>query len=191
MTERGSAAGALHTVAYDAVDVPDLSVALDGIFFEASSVRDFADGAARERFRDRWLGRYLDHYPGEAFLAVREGRIVGYLVGCLVDPAGLALFSDIPYFKDLAPFTARWPAHLHINVAEPERGQGTGAALIAAFAQHAAAAGVGGMHIVTGVGLRNVRFYERCGFAEVARVRHGAGEVVMLARNTGLHTGLV
>ena len=62
----------------------------------------------------------------------------------------------------------RFPAHLHINLAAAFRSQGIGAQLIEAFAGHAKRAGAPGMHAVTGKGMRNVRFYIRCGFTERA-----------------------
>ena len=80
------------------------------------------------------------------------------------------------------PEAARYPAHLHINVAAGARSRGIGERLIEAFEHHATANGAPGVHIVTGAGMRNVGFYDRLGFREVARTRRGAGTVVMLAK---------
>ena len=38
------------------------------------------------------------------------------------------------------------------------------------------------MHIVTGRGMRNVRFYERCGFRELGAAERNGGASVFLAR---------
>ena len=110
------------------------------------------------------------------------GDVCGYLVGSLRDPAPRPEFNQLAYFADFAGLTIHYPAHLHINVANGLRSQGVGARLIEAFAQHAAAAGAPGMHIVTGAGMRNVGFYLRNGFDEVGRAPYKNGTVVMLGR---------
>ncbi len=159
---------------------------IDEIFFEASSVKSFADERARSAFRWRWLGRYLREEPEHAFLALAgpaDRRVVaGYLVGSLDDPATGPEADNLSYIRDFAAQSARYPAHLHINVRADMRGHRVGARLIAAFQAHVAEAGVSGVHIVTGEGMRNVGFYRREGFREVARARHRDGFVVMLAR---------
>lgn len=157
--------------------------AIDAIFFEASSVKDFTDDAARAAFRERWLGRYLTHYPEWAYLAFdAEGHLLGYLCGCIDDPNGMPRFADIVYFSAFQFLTINYPAHLHINLDHRHRGQGTGTLLIDAFVRDATDAGVQGMHLVTSRGARNVRFYEQCGFRELGALIHGKGEIVFLAR---------
>lgn len=160
-----------------------LTADLDRIFFEASNTRSFPSVEEKARFRDRWLGRFLRVDPGDAFLALDgSGACVGYLVGCLGDPARDVRFEDIGYFPLLADLTVRYPAHLHVNLAPDQRGRGLGARLVEAFAAHAGRAGARGMHVVTGEGLRNVGFYRRCNFQE-ARVFPWRGRnLVMLAR---------
>lgn len=167
----------------DIADRKRKNVALDAIFFEASATKSFAGDDARAAFRERWLGRYLAHDPGWAYVAVdASGGLAGYLVGAVDDPALAARFSDIAYNKDFAPLTAAYPAHLHVNIAPRYRGSGIGGALIAAFAADAARVGVGGMHVVTGADARNVGFYARNGFAELARTRFNGHDVVFLGR---------
>ena len=155
---------------------------IDAIFFEASSVRTFESRARRFAFHWLWLGRYLIEEPAEAFVAIEDGAVAGYLVGSLVDPAPRAAFADLDYFKDFAGQTAMFPAHLHVNVAAEARGRGVGELLVGAFERHAAMQGAPGGHVVTGAGMRNVGFYERLGYREVARAPRGAGHVVMLAK---------
>ena len=112
-----------------------------------------------------------------------EGRVAGYLVGAMKNPATQERFADISYFRThFAELCLRFPAHLHINVSEPWRNRGIGAALVEAFAEVAARAGAPGMHIVTGRGMRNVRFYERCGFRELGSTERNGGASVFLAR---------
>ena len=160
----------------------ETDAAIDQIFFASSSVQRFRDDEHRQGFRRLWLGRYLEEEPEHAFVAIRGSHVCGYLVGSLDDPAPRAEFDELDYFRAFAPQTARFPAHLHINVDAAERGQGVGAELIAAFEAHARAHGCAGVHVVTGAGMRNVGFYERLGFAEIARAPRNGSEVVMLAK---------
>lgn len=165
-------------------------VEIDRIFFESSGTKTFASDDARAAFHDRWLGRYLAHDARHAFLAVvdpgsADEMIAGYLVGSLDDPAGAARFDDLGYFKTVAALTARYPAQLHVNLAEAWRGQGVGRALVEAFCAHARAEGAPGVHVFTGRGMRNVRFYEAAGFAEVGAVDWNGSEIVMLGRGLG------
>ncbi|HEY7669588.1 MAG TPA: GNAT family N-acetyltransferase [Hyphomicrobium sp.] len=160
-----------------------LEPALDAIFFEASATQSFASEDARAVFRERWLGRYLKHEPQWAYVARdADGSVAGYLVGSIDDPRRNQRYGDVGYFLDFAHLTEDYPAHLHVNLAPGYRNRGIGAALIEAFATAAAAAGAAGMHVVTGSGSRNVRFYERNGFCELARATFNANEVVFLGR---------
>lgn len=166
---------------------------VEAIFYEASATRSFASDDEQRAFQERWLGRYLAHDarwfyvalagpPGGTDGALEGYPVAGYLAGSLDDPAATARFSDIGYFRELAAATARYPAHLHINLAPQFRNRGWGERLIAAFAADARAAGAPGLHVVTGRGVRNVRFYTACGFAEVASVVWRDRELVMLGR---------
>ncbi len=162
---------------------PALMTQIDSIFFEASG-RTFAPGAERAAFRERWLGRYLQGGADEAIVALAEdGRVAGYLVGALEDPAPQDRFADISYFRaEFAELCRAFPAHLHINLDPAFRGQGIGSRLIDAFAERAAAAGAPGMHVVTGKGMRNVHFYERCGFAERGSTAWNGRQIVFLGK---------
>lgn len=154
---------------------------IDEIFYEASSVTSFDSAAAREAFHWLWLGRYLAEEPEHTFLAMTpEGRACGYLVGSLADPAARKELAELGYFREFAPLTAAYPAHLHINIAADWRSHGIGAALIAAFVAHARAHGIGGVHVVTGQGMRNVGFYTRLGFVECGAAGWRGGTVVLL-----------
>jgi GNAT superfamily N-acetyltransferase len=160
-----------------------LEPALDAVFFEASSTKAFASSAERDAFRERWLGRYLRHDPQWFYVARDDGgALAGYLAGCLDDPAQSARFADIGYFADLAALTARYPAHLHINLGPAHRSRGWGACLIERFAADARAAGAPGVHVVTGRGLRNVRFYTANGFYEAGAISWKGRDLVLLGR---------
>lgn len=156
---------------------------LDAIFFEASATRSFPNAEVQAAFRKRWLGNYLEHRREHGFIALTaDGDVAGYLVGSLEDPANDPLQADIGYFSSLAPLTRRYPAHLHVNLAPERRSMGLGARLVEAFCAHAAAQGAPGVHVVTGEGMRNVGFYRRLGFEEVAGFGWNGRPLVMLAR---------
>ena len=161
---------------------------LDAIFFEASGTKTFASSEDRATFRERWLGRYLAHDAQHAFLAVAGAgspseTLAGYLVGSIEDPALAERFDDLGYFKALSDLTARYPAQLHVNLASSWQGRGVGRALVEAFCQHVQGLSVPGVHLFTGRGMRNVRFYERAGFTEAGSVVWNGREIVMLVRD--------
>ncbi len=156
---------------------------LDAIFYEASGTQVFATPQARSAFRERWLGSYLGRCSNNIFIAFDgTGNVAGYVVGALDDPAKNSEYAELGYFQDFAHWTALYPAHLHINVASQHRSMGLGARLVEAFANHAAAAGCPGVHVVTGAGLRNVGFYLRNGFEALAEAPWNGKTVVMLGR---------
>lgn len=160
---------------------------VERIFFEASG-RTFVPGRDRDWFQYRWLGRYLDA-PGDAtLLAISGETVAGYLVGSLENPAEQPRFCDLDYYG--GPFAShcrRFPAHLHINLAPAYRSRGIGKALIDAFAGLATSAGAAGIHVVTGKGMRNNRFYERCGFEPIASAPWNGREVVLLGKDLSAH----
>lgn len=171
------------------VQLPDQSRChgeIDAIFFAASGTQAFADSDERDRFRDRWLGRYLEHDAGDTLLALgADGTVLGYLVGARDDPARAPRFADIGYFAHLADLTACHPAHLHINLAEGARGRGIGGRLIEAFCAVLAADGIAGVHVVTGAATRNRAFYARLGFATLRTLDWNGRPIVMLGRRLG------
>jgi GNAT superfamily N-acetyltransferase len=161
-----------------------LEAGIESIFVETAAIQVFSGPAERQAFRERWLGRYLAHDPGLVIVALDEaGGVVGYLVGSLEDPARTRRFADIGYFATFADLTARYPAHLHINVSRDWRNAGLGARLVARFLADARAAGVPGVHVVTGSASRNRAFYERAGFRAAGLTSWHGQEVVFLARD--------
>jgi GNAT superfamily N-acetyltransferase len=76
---------------------------------------------------------------------------------------------------------ARWPAHLHINVAREARGTGAAAGLMGRWLGRLRETGSPGCHLQTLVeNPRAVRFFERMGFA-----RHGPTPLVAGLRDGG------
>lgn len=166
---------------------PQSLMEVERIFFQASGRTAFANDAARAEFYERWLGRYLLHDRAHAFVARGEdGRIAGYLIGSLDDPASAERFDDISYFAEFADLTVRYPAHLHINLDPEWRSRGIGARLIETFAAQAVARRAPGLHIVTGASARNVSFYERCGFVRLREVAWNGSTVLFMGRDLAM-----
>lgn len=165
------------------LDAETLRAGIDAIFWE-TTVRLPATDDQRRVFHDLWLGQYLRHEPHLAFVALdRAGPVLGYLVGCFDNPARSPRFSSLSYFQAFAEACDRYPAHLHINLTAAARGRGLGGRLIDRFAAVSTAAGIAGMHVVTGGAARNVSFYRRQGFARIAAIERQGGETVFLGRN--------
>ncbi|MDO9383645.1 MAG: GNAT family N-acetyltransferase [Hyphomicrobiaceae bacterium] len=174
-----------RVVPYAAV-ATDASVraALDAVFFSSSHTKTFADDAARLAFRERWLGRYLQHFPDCCFVAIDvDGQAVGYICGSLQDPARDPRFADQPHFAHFADLTPAFPAQLHVNLAQAARGRGIGRLLIEALAAHASAAGAAGIHAISSRGARNLGFYAANGFTEAGSASIGDKELVFLGRS--------
>ncbi|MCB1515630.1 MAG: GNAT family N-acetyltransferase [Hyphomicrobiaceae bacterium] len=184
MTEQGTAVLRRYS---EIADKEGLSAALDSIFFEASHTKVFENEVTRQAFRRRWLGRYLEWRPDLAHLLFVDGRmspetLAGYVIGAHDDPAQTDRYDDIGYFHLLADVTRQFPAHLHINLRSDMRGRGLGSQLIACFVSDAAAAGLAGVHVVTGAGLRNVGFYRQNGFSFTHTFAWMGKELVLLGR---------
>ncbi len=162
---------------------PTTLAEVERIFFASGNRKSFADETQRRAFKERWLGRYLVNDRAHAFVArADDGSIAGYLIGSLDDPATAERFRDLGYFADFADLTRRYPAQLHINLDAAWRSQGVGARLVEAFAGHARERGAAGIHIVTGAGVRNVRFYERIGFAPLRTCQWEGGTLLFMGR---------
>jgi GNAT superfamily N-acetyltransferase len=187
-----SQAMALDDVAIRAVPDGHMSAEtaaqVDAIFFEASERRDHVSPEAQSAFRERWLGRYLRGGSDVVLIAEdRAGTVAGYLVGALENPAEQDRFADIDYFRgEFRALCGRYPAHLHVNLAPAFRSLGIGARLIAAFTARAAEAGAPGVHVVTARDARNVRFYARCGLAELGAAIWNGRHIVFLGKPLGL-----
>jgi GNAT superfamily N-acetyltransferase len=160
---------------------------IETIFFASSNVQQFADATERATFRERWLGRYLDRWPEDFFVAASsDRRVIGYLAGCLDDPGAHPVFADIAYMPAFADLSRSYPAHLHINLDPGWRSAGIGTRLIDAFCAHASR-DAGGVHVVTGRTARNVGFYERNGFRMLRTTRSpwSDSEIAFLGRALG------
>ena len=177
-----SGLGEIVRMAPETARARGLMPSIERIFFD-SAARGYEPGPERDAFHERWLGRYLG---GEDCLLVGlapDRSVWGYLVGTLDNAAESARFADLAYFRDhFVAACRKFPAHLHINLDAAYRNRGLGALLVEEFALFARAGGCTGLHVVTGAGMRNVRFYKKCGFGEVARATSNGRELLFLGR---------
>ncbi len=154
------------------------------IFFLSSYSGAPLVGAAREKFFDCWAGYYLEEMPEHTSLFKMEsGRIIGYLTGCLNSAAARPLYGSCFYYREFDGFYAEYPAHFHVNCDPKFRGRGVGKRLVQHFVSGLKQVGNPGVHLVTGKGARNRRFYERLGFIERATCQLNKSDLVLLGRN--------
>ena len=154
--------------------------------FRTTAARWPSEPDAARAFQDLWLDQYLRHERDLVFAAVggsdQTPVVVGYLVGCKLNPALSERFAALGYLQNFASECARFPAHLHVNIDDGFRGRGIGERLIEALCERLRAHDVAGVHVVTGRDQRNVGFYTRIGFSELARTPRGQTEMLFLAR---------
>ncbi len=122
-------------------------------------------------FRERWLGRYLTHFPQYAFLALSPNRRRARLCGRQRRGPERSSRSSATSPISLLPGADATNIRLSSTSTSPSdwRGQGLGERLIETFCDAAREAGAPGVHVVTARGVRNVRFYEAIGFAEAGQ----------------------
>jgi ribosomal protein S18 acetylase RimI-like enzyme len=148
----------------------------------------------RESFADIWTGYYTDREPESAFVAVRDGKVIGYLLGCVDTrkaPSDTANFLKQTFRRGLLvrPGTAgylwrtladllrgvpvpdtpidleRYPSHLHIDLLPEARGTGVGTRLMQAWFERLAEVRSPGCHLGTlGENVNGIAFFERMGF---------------------------
>lgn len=147
-----------------------------------------------QSFAEIWTGYYTDEEPESSFVAVRSGRVVGYLLGCVdtarsPSPTSVATRQMVQRFLLLRSGTAgffwrairdtlrdgkvpsgelndaRWPSHLHIDLLSEARGAGVGTALMHAWLDRLAAVASPGCHLATMAENENaISFFEGVGF---------------------------
>lgn len=156
----------------------------DAVFFEASRTQAFASDDARAAFREFWLGQYLAMHPDLAFVARDDaGRCVGYAVAWPDDPNTTTRFDALSYLRAAVDLTARYPAHMHVNVGARSRGRRLGTHLVSQVCAALRRAEVAGVHVVTEVGARNIGFYEANGFSARASLVWDDRRLAFLARD--------
>jgi GNAT superfamily N-acetyltransferase len=133
--------------------------AVQEIFWETTTRTQFASINERVDFQEKYLESYLTQL---ALVAELKGQVVGYIVASISTDSDGAYWSEhLSLFEDLYH---RYPAHLHINCAEEARGNGVGSLLVEKLEADLKVIGVGGLHLITLAGARNVSFYQKLGF---------------------------
>ncbi len=162
---------------------PQAKKVIREIFFVSASRKDFRDESERERFFQKWTEYYFSEHPRFVYTASdQQGLIIGYLTGCPDSHQALSHYKDqISSYSLFGDLFARFPAHLHINLAESARGKGVGSTLIKAFIRDLS--GCLGVHIVTSPNQRNVEFYRKNAFTfEVVR-EFGGNKYLFMGRS--------
>jgi GNAT superfamily N-acetyltransferase len=156
---------------------------IDNIFFTSSARRDFSSPEEKQVFREMSLGRYIESHRSSFFVVLdADGRVVGYLAGCLENPMTLSHFNDIAYFRSIEDICRDYPAHLHVNVAERYRKRRLGTALVGRFVEWAKVHSVKGIHLVTSSTARSIPFYRRSGFIQLRTFPWNSGISVCMGR---------
>lgn len=153
----------------------------------------------RRLFADVFVRPYLEHCAATCWVAESTGQVVGYLTGCLDTGAFESVFrrallrvglraltgryqlglrtarAGYGYARELlarAPAVdlARYPTHLHMNVATGQRGRGIGRRLLVAYVDHCRAQRVPGVHLSTSdQNVVALHLYTSFGFTEMCR----------------------
>jgi len=145
-------------------------------------------------FADIWTGYYTDREAESAFVAERDGRVVGYLLGCVrsgpaASPAAALARHTVRRLLFFRPGTAgflwrslwdtmraralptgelldpRWPAHLHTNLLPEARGCGVGTQLMREWFTRLRSVESPGCHLATlAENTSAIAFFTRMGF---------------------------
>ncbi len=142
---------------------PQYKLQVEEIFFESSTKKEFKDQAEKIEFEWKYLGFYLTHFSQYAWLAIYEGKVLGYVIGMphTNDPE---LNHIQPHLKAFEEQFKLFPAHLHINCHHETRGKGIGKALILRLIAQLRVEKISGLHIMTDTTSENRFFYQRLGF---------------------------
>lgn len=150
---------------------------VEEIFWETSARKEFANEQERRQFQHQYLDVYLSQI---AFVAIEGEQVLGYIIA-----QQDTLASESSWAAHLALFQdcyGQYPAHLHINCRSAAQGKGFGGQLLAALEHHLARLGASGVHLITAASARNVHFYKKYGYLEVARRPWKEVELLVLGK---------
>lgn len=130
------------------------------------STKTFASEKEKEAFYVKWVKVYEDHFPDLFWLEIEnENKVTGYLTVCPDSEKAISLIQpSIRYYDLFADHFARFPAHLHINVAPGNQGKGIGRRLISAAVSELGNRRIHGLHLITSPTAKNVPFYRTLDF---------------------------
>ena len=136
---------------------------LSEIFFETSTKKDFKDQTEKEAFYWKYVGFYLSHYAQYSWIAVQDGKVLGYVLG-MPRTIDQDLYALQPHLKAFEEHFRLYPAHLHVNCHASARGKGIGKTLVQKLLTQLKDQKVPGLHIMTGPTSDNKIFYQKLGF---------------------------
>lgn len=158
----------IEIISLDNLDADQKEVVLtkvEEIFFLSSSLKSFTSEERRLAFYKRWCRDYQNLYPEEFFIAMEEGKILGYLSGCSDSTRAMNEVS-VPGYAVFQDLFLTFPAHLHINFHPDSRGKGLGGLLMNHYMSYLKLNNVMGVHLVTSPDAQNVSFYQRLGYTK-------------------------
>jgi ribosomal protein S18 acetylase RimI-like enzyme len=155
----------------------------EAVFWETANTTTFETDEERSAFQWRYFGYYIEHAPEMTFVAYDAGgsgdgggavdtdtvattAVLGYICGVADTRAHRELYEIAPHIAVFDDLYDRYPAHLHINLTATARGKGLGGALLRTIEERARNGRAPGIHLVTSVGARNVRFYRKNGYTD-------------------------
>lgn len=148
----------------------------------------------KKSFVGLWLSYYLNKEPQHTYVALVNGKVVGYLTGCLdsnqynekwifikiifkylllIRPSTKTFFrrslKDMKLNNNISTsgllHDKRWPAHLHINLSKDARGKGIGSKLITTWLNFLKENDIKGCHLSTmAENTSAITFFEKQGF---------------------------
>lgn len=179
---------------YDPASPSDRQSVLSTCVLTGDAGQDATGLGDPSELTERYAAPYLDLEPQHAWLAEREGQVVGYLLAAADTTSFADRFAERPSALEAAARAGHaadmlrtaydaYPAHLHVDVLPEGQGSGFGRRLVERCLEQLAAEGVAGVHLV--VDPRNEgaqAFYARIGFAELRRDADGVVFERLLSR---------
>ncbi len=152
------------------------------IFFETSSRKKFQNEEERERFFEKYVGYYLQHFPKFCLVALEQSRILGYLVAS-PSTGGKELLSLQPHLEVFKKEFVAFPAHLHMNCHHEARGQGIGRLMMEMIEELLRAESIIGLHIMTSPDSSNKFFYHKLGFDHQVLETFKGTPILLMGKN--------
>lgn len=149
---------------------------LEKIFFDSSSVQSFKDAKHKREFQNKYLNYYIETYPKDCFIAREGQQVLAYILCCPDTLRDSFLLSVHPHLKLFEEYYKEYPAHLHINASPVSRGKGVGSQLIQALLSHLSVS----IHLITAEGERNIQFYLKNDFKELAKKEFKGAKLLLL-----------
>lgn len=153
------------------------------IFFESSGITTFKSPKHKSDFCYKYLAYYYNYHPKLFFIMLDGEDVLGYVCGVLNSNQCEELFHKVSHYKIFADLYESYPAHLHINCHRSSRGRGVGGKLLGHFIDKIQTnEQCNGVHIITSPKARNVHFYRKNKFSNIATRVFDQSELLMMGR---------